>query len=84
MITIKENENKHFSFKLDVKGTDLKQTSARLIFEGLEDVRLFNILINEDGTCEHKVAHKDLLALKGIYYKLYQLQFKDQENVVES
>lgn len=37
------------------------------------------ILVMHKGEIRESGTHQELLALKGIYYKLYQLQYKDQE-----
>jgi len=31
------------------------------------------------GGCVSRGAHQDLLSQRGIYYRLYQLQYKEQE-----
>jgi hypothetical protein len=64
MITIKEHEDKHFSFKLEVKGADLSKTNARIIFEGKNNNSFFPVMINEHGICEHSVEYKDINSLK--------------------
>ncbi|CAN5890187.1 ABC transporter ATP-binding protein [soil metagenome] len=38
-----------------------------------------NILVLHKGELRESGTHQDLLAARGIYYKLYQLQYKDQE-----
>jgi ATP-binding cassette, subfamily B, multidrug efflux pump len=38
--------------------------------------RIFVIL---DGEIREQGSHQELLAQKGLYYKLYQLQYKEQE-----
>lgn len=38
-----------------------------------------NILVLHKGQLREAGAHQELLALRGIYFKLYQLQYKDQE-----
>jgi len=38
-----------------------------------------NILVLHRGTLRESGSHQALLAQRGIYYKLYQLQYKDQE-----
>jgi ATP-binding cassette subfamily B multidrug efflux pump len=38
-----------------------------------------NILVLHHGTLRESGSHQELLAQRGIYYKLYQLQYKDQE-----
>ena len=37
------------------------------------------ILVMHKGQLREKGSHQELLALRGIYYKLYQLQYRDQE-----
>ena len=37
------------------------------------------ILVMHKGELKEMGNHQELLAKKGIYYKLYQLQYKDQE-----
>ena len=37
------------------------------------------ILVLHRGTLRESGSHQELLAQRGIYYKLYQLQYKDQE-----
>jgi ATP-binding cassette subfamily B protein len=37
------------------------------------------ILVLHKGRLREAGSHQDLLALRGIYYKLYQLQYRDQE-----
>jgi ATP-binding cassette subfamily B protein len=37
------------------------------------------ILVLHRGELRESGTHQELLAGRGIYYKLYQLQFKDQE-----
>ncbi|HUR50028.1 MAG TPA: ABC transporter ATP-binding protein, partial [Acidimicrobiales bacterium] len=39
-----------------------------------------NILVLHRGTLRESGTHQALLAQRGIYYKLYQLQYKDQES----
>ena len=38
------------------------------------------ILVLHKGQLRESGTHQELLAKRGIYYKLYQLQFKDQEH----
>jgi ATP-binding cassette subfamily B multidrug efflux pump len=38
-----------------------------------------NILVLHKGKLREAGRHQDLLVLRGIYYKLYQLQYRDQE-----
>jgi ATP-binding cassette subfamily B multidrug efflux pump len=41
--------------------------------------RADRILVMHKGQLRESGSHQDLLALRGIYWKLYQLQYKDQE-----
>jgi ATP-binding cassette, subfamily B, multidrug efflux pump len=41
--------------------------------------RADRILVMHKGQLRESGAHQELLALRGIYWKLYQLQYKDQE-----
>jgi ATP-binding cassette subfamily B protein len=40
------------------------------------------ILVFHKGELRESGSHQQLLALRGLYYRLYQLQYKDQEGVV--
>ena len=42
--------------------------------------RADRILVMHRGRLRETGTHQELLALRGIYWKLYQLQYKDQEN----
>ena len=37
------------------------------------------VLVFHRGELRESGTHQELLALRGIYYRLYQLQYKDQE-----
>ena len=41
--------------------------------------RADTILVMHKGKLREKGTHQELLALRGLYFKLYQLQYKDQE-----
>jgi ATP-binding cassette subfamily B multidrug efflux pump len=41
--------------------------------------RANRILVMHKGRLRESGSHQELLAVRGIYYKLYQLQYKDQE-----
>ena len=43
--------------------------------------RADRILVMHKGRLRESGTHQELLAVRGIYYKLYQLQYKDQERV---
>ena len=42
--------------------------------------RADRILVMHKGRVRETGTHQELLAMRGIYWKLYQLQYKDQEN----
>jgi ATP-binding cassette subfamily B protein len=42
------------------------------------------ILVLHKGHLRESGTHQELLAHRGIYFKLYQLQYKDQESRAES
>jgi ATP-binding cassette subfamily B protein len=42
------------------------------------------ILVFHKGRLREQGSHQELLALRGIYYRLYQLQYKDQELATSS
>jgi ATP-binding cassette, subfamily B, multidrug efflux pump len=46
--------------------------------------RADKIIVMHRGKVREMGSHQQLLAARGIYYKLYQLQYKDQEMPVES
>jgi ATP-binding cassette, subfamily B, multidrug efflux pump len=46
--------------------------------------RADNIIVMHKGQVREMGSHQELLAKRGIYYKLYQLQYKDQEVGVSS
>jgi ATP-binding cassette, subfamily B, multidrug efflux pump len=46
--------------------------------------RADRILVMHKGRLREAGSHQELLAFKGIYWKLYQLQYKDQENGVRT
>jgi len=41
--------------------------------------RADRILVMHKGKLRESGSHQELLGLRGIYWKLYQLQYKDQE-----
>lgn len=43
--------------------------------------RADTILVMHKGKLREQGSHQELLAMRGLYYKLYQLQYKDQELV---
>jgi ATP-binding cassette subfamily B protein len=45
--------------------------------------RADRILVMHKGQLRESGSHQELLAMRGIYWKLYQLQYKDQETAVE-
>jgi ATP-binding cassette subfamily B protein len=42
--------------------------------------RAETILVMHKGQLREMGSHQELLASRGLYWKLYQLQYKDQEN----
>jgi ATP-binding cassette subfamily B protein len=44
--------------------------------------RADTILVMHKGQLREMGSHQQLLAQRGLYWKLYQLQYKDQEGVV--
>jgi ATP-binding cassette subfamily B protein len=42
--------------------------------------RADKILVMHKGQLREMGSHQELLAQRGLYWKLYQLQYKDQEN----
>ena len=44
--------------------------------------RADRILVMHKGKLREIGTHQELLAMRGIYWKLYQLQYKDQERTV--
>ena len=42
------------------------------------------ILVLHKGHLRESGTHQDLLAMRGIYFKLYQLQYKEQERADNS
>ena len=46
--------------------------------------RAHRILVMHKGQLRESGTHQELLALRGVYWKLYQLQYKDQETSYES
>jgi ATP-binding cassette subfamily B protein len=46
--------------------------------------RAETILVMHKGQLREKGTHQELLAQRGLYWKLYQLQYKDQEQLTEN
>jgi ATP-binding cassette subfamily B protein len=46
--------------------------------------RAETILVMHKGQLREMGSHQELLAQRGLYWKLYQLQYKDQENGVSA
>ncbi|MBN1329435.1 MAG: ABC transporter ATP-binding protein [Candidatus Heimdallarchaeota archaeon] len=60
----------------------LKDRTSFIVAHRLSTVRKANrIIVIKNGTIIEEGTNEELLSLKGEYYKLYQLQFKDQEEV---
>ncbi|MBE0645931.1 MAG: ATP-binding cassette domain-containing protein, partial [Bacteroidetes bacterium] len=60
--------------------TLLKGRTSVVIAHRLSTIQnAHTILVMHKGQIRERGTHQELLAQKGIYYKLYQLQYKDQE-----
>ena len=58
----------------------LKGRTAVVIAHRLSTIQHANrILVFHKGRLREQGSHQELLALRGIYYRLYQLQYKEQE-----
>jgi ATP-binding cassette subfamily B protein len=58
----------------------LKGRTAIVIAHRLSTIQHANrILVFHKGRLREQGSHQELLALRGIYYRLYQLQYKEQE-----
>src|ERR1700757_4896878 len=58
----------------------LSGRTALVIAHRLSTIQHANrILVFHKGRLREQGSHQELLALRGIYYRLYQLQYKDQE-----
>jgi ATP-binding cassette subfamily B protein len=58
----------------------LENRTAIVIAHRLSTIQHANrILVFHKGRLREQGSHQELLALRGIYYRLYQLQYKDQE-----
>ena len=64
------------------KGRMVAGRTSVLIAHRLSTVqRAETILVMHKAQLREKGSHQELLALHGLYYKLYQLQYKDQEQL---
>ena len=63
MLLIKENEQKSFRFAIEVTGTELENTSARLVFEDVNSNKFFPLHINRDGSCEYQLDYATVRSL---------------------
>lgn len=69
MLLIKENEQKNFRFIIEVTGTELRNTEARLVFEDENTNKFFPLEIKNDGTCQGRLDYADVKSLtKGRVY----------------
>ena len=64
MVSIKDNEIKHFNFNIEVKGAEVKSTSARLVFEGQGTSKMFPVNIDDDGIFRHAVKYSEIRDLR--------------------
>ena len=61
----------------------LRGRTAMVIAHRLSTVQYVDqILVLHKGTIRERGTHQELLALRGLYWRLYQLQYKDQERAV--
>lgn len=63
MLLIRENEQKSFRFAIEVSGTELENTSARLVFEDVNSNKFFPLHINQDGSCEYQLEYATVKSL---------------------
>jgi ATP-binding cassette subfamily B protein len=64
----------------DALGRMVENRTSIVIAHRLSTIqRADRILVMHKGKLRESGAHQELLALRGIYWKLYQLQYKDQE-----
>jgi hypothetical protein len=89
MLIIKENEIKHFSFGVEIKGSKEKPV-ARLVFEGNGNHKMFPVTL-ENGAYKHSLSFDKLKDLtEGTVYlevlvgKTYFQPWKDQFSLVSS
>jgi len=60
----------------------MKNRTSIIIAHRLSTIQNVNkIIVIHKGRIREMGTHQELLALKGIYYKLYLLQYKDQEKI---
>jgi hypothetical protein len=57
MLLIKENEQKSFRFNIEVTGTELQNTTARLVFEDAHSNKFFPLDIDSDGSCGYELDY---------------------------
>jgi ATP-binding cassette subfamily B protein len=58
----------------------LSGRSAMVIAHRLSTIQYADrILVFHKGRLREQGAHQELLSMRGIYYRLYQLQYKEQE-----
>jgi len=68
----------------DALGSMVEGRTALIIAHRLSTIqRADKIIMMHKGQVREMGSHQQLLAQRGIYYKLYQLQYKDQEMNVE-
>jgi ATP-binding cassette subfamily B multidrug efflux pump len=68
----------------DALGRMVEGRTALIIAHRLSTIqRADKIIVMHKGQVREMGSHQQLLAQRGIYYKLYQLQYKDQEVSVE-
>ncbi len=69
----------------DALGRMVEGRTSLIIAHRLSTIqRADKIIVMHKGQLREMGTHQELLANRGIYYKLYQLQYKDQEIAVEA
>ena len=69
----------------DALHTLMAERSTVAIAHRLSTVQdMDRILVFHKGKLRERGTHQELLVQRGIYHKLYQLQYKDQENAAPS
>ena len=65
----------------DALGRMVKGRTSLIIAHRLSTIQKADrILVMHRGELREQGTHRELLAQKGIYHRLYQLQYRDQEN----
>ena len=94
MLLIRENEQKSFRFAIEVNGTELENTSARLVFEDINSNKFFPLHINSDGSCEYQLDYAAVKSLsegrvylevvaESMLFKPWEEEFRIESQVPE-